>query len=229
MLYLKLFETEQERLSCADIYDYVAYVRESDKVYIHPYDYSQSYLTFIAKSNGTFNFSGSSNEEYIDNEIDKIINSIQYSTDNGTTWSALTQNATIDVNTGDKVLWKGEMTPIADEDNEIFVFVTFSASTATFNAQGNIMSLLYGDNFKNQTSLTGKDYAFYLLFGNEDEPGSNIQNPGSKIQNANNLILPPVTTIWGYGEMFSNCTLLVTAPNLPATTLTGRNCYSGMF
>ena len=35
MIYLKFFETEQERISCTDMYEYVPYVEESDKVYIH--------------------------------------------------------------------------------------------------------------------------------------------------------------------------------------------------
>jgi len=36
MLYLKLFQNEQERQACTDKYEYVSYTIESDKVNIHP-------------------------------------------------------------------------------------------------------------------------------------------------------------------------------------------------
>jgi len=36
MLYLKLFQTEQERQACTETQEYVSYTKESDKVNIHP-------------------------------------------------------------------------------------------------------------------------------------------------------------------------------------------------
>lgn len=83
---------------------------------------------------------------------------------------------------------------------------------------GNIMSLVYGDNFKGQTDL--KSNAFYNLFKN-----------CTTLRNAKNLILPATTLGLGcYSYMFSGCTNLITAPELPATTLTlGGDCYSHMF
>ena len=38
---------------------------------------------------------------------------------------------------------------------------TFS-STCNFILMGNIMTLLYGDDFVDEVSLSGKDYAFYF-------------------------------------------------------------------
>ena len=151
MVYLKLFNTEQERLSCTDNFEYVTYVEESDKVYIHLYDYSQDYLTFVAKSNGTFSFSGTSN--------DFITNKIQYSTNDGETWSEANQVVEINVNNGDKVMWKGEMNYISNSG-----VGSFYASTASFDVQGNIMSLLYNDIFADKTSLEDKFNIFLGLF-----------------------------------------------------------------
>ena len=86
------------------------------------------------------------------------------------------------------------------------------------NLRGNIMSLLYKDDFANKTDLTGKNYAFYKLFYSN-----------AKIVNANKLILPATTLAnYCYGNMFYGCTGLTTAPQLPATTLK-NGCYWYMF
>jgi hypothetical protein len=109
-------------------------------------------------------------------------------------------------------MWKGTMTP--QEDFGIGKF----SSTDNFDVQGNIMSLLFGDNYKGQTDLTGKDYAFYRLF---------YQN--TKVINTENLSLPATTLANScYRQMFRGCTSLVRAPKLPATTL-AELCYFYMF
>ena len=83
---------------------------------------------------------------------------------------------------------------------------------------GNVMSLIYGDNFVNQTDLTGINNAFYRLF---------YQN--TKLISAENLILPAITlSEYCYNQMFQGCTSLTTAPELPATTLASY-CYANMF
>jgi hypothetical protein len=108
-------------------------------------------------------------------------------------------------------MWKGTMTPQYDGVG------TFS-STANFDVQGNIMSLLYGDNFKGQIDLTGKYGVFKKLF---------YQN--TKVINAENLSLPATTLAdYCYQGMFGKCTNLTAAPQLPATTLT-TGCYQGIF
>lgn len=163
-------------------------------------DYSTNYLTFVAKRTGRFKFSGSTSS-----------NKISYSTDNGETWSTPTRSVDFVVNIGDTVMWKGTMTP--NSTNGIGLF---SASTASFDAQGNIMSLVYGDNFVSQTTLSG-NYQFRRLFQN------------TKIINAKDLILPATTlTHYCYQNMFYNCTSLTTAPELPATSL-ATYCYNIMF
>lgn len=164
------------------------------------HDYSQDYMTFVAKSGGTFAFSGTT-----------TANTISYSTDSGTTWSTPSTSVTINVNSGDTVLWKGNM--IANNNG----IGTFSNSTATFDAQGNTMSLLFGDNYNNQTSLSGKNYAFKYLF------------KGSKVVNSENMILPATTlSTRCYTWMFSGCTSMVTSPELPATTM-AECSYGNMF
>lgn len=92
------------------------------------------------------------------------------------------------------------------------------------NIGGNIMSLLYGDNFQNQNTFPNNSKrAFNDLFTKW------YGNPDNRIVNAGDLILPAITlTDYCYNGMFSGCTSLTTAPALPATTL-APSCYSDMF
>ena len=156
------------------------------------------YLTFEALENTTFTFSQ---------------NDLQFSLDEGATWTTLPAGtATPTLQAGERIMWKASgLTP-----SESVGIGKFS-STGKFNAEGNIMSLLYGDVFVGQTSLNGKDYAFCQLFAN------------SSVVNAENLVLPATTLAdYCYQYMFRDCTNLTTAPELPATTLVNR-CYYGMF
>ena len=156
-----------------------------------------TYLTFTATEQGRFNFSGEG---------------INYSTDNGTTWTSLASNTyTPTISAGSKIMWKGTITPGE------YGIGTFSA-TGYFTAEGTPMSLLYGDNFRGQTDLTGKDRAFNYLFGYN-----------SKITDASSIVLPATTLSERcYFQMFHYCTALTAAPALPATTL-ARECYGYMF
>ena len=144
---------------------------------------------------------------------------IEYSIDNGETWIS-TNNSdedvmiTINVLNGDKILWKGINDTFGMEDEwfENAYFIT----TCRCNVMGNIMSLLYEDNFKDKTMLNN-NYTFMGLFKN------------CSIVNAKNLILPATTLASQcYQSMFTGCTSLVTVPILPATTLS-YYCYRSMF
>lgn len=179
----------------------VTYEENSPDCGYTPKDYSQDYLTLIATSVGQIRFSGST-----------TANTISYSTDNGETWSIPRRSVMLDVNIGDTVMWKGTMTPNSSDG-----VGDFTDTRVTYNVQGNIMSLLYGDDFKNQTNLTGKDYAFYRLFASSD------------VIDAKNLILPATTlSSHCYDGLFSWCELLEQTPQLPATTL-ANSCYAYMF
>lgn len=174
-----------------------------------PHDYSQDYLTFVALEDGTFSFSGAS-----------TANCLSYSTDSGATWSEPARYITTPtITNGNTVMWKGSgMSPKSG-----YGIGTFCQTATRFDAQGNIMSLIFGDNFSGQTDLTGYAYVFYELFGSYN------RRIGSKIVNAENMILPATTlTNSCYQNMFFYCSSITTAPILPATTLKLR-CYRSMF
>lgn len=144
-----------------------------------------------------------------------------YSTDGGTTWNSFGPMTSFNLDTGDKIMFKNTGDDFALASEGSFTDPLFG-TTKTFNVYGNIMSLLYGDNFANQTSLpvpsTPNVYGNFLgLFF------------GSKVVDASNLILPATTLQEKcYNSMFYECTSLTTAPALPATTLSDA-CYLSMF
>lgn len=185
----------------------VSYVNEENKVYTTPensgqgsVDYSTMYTTFEALEDGTFSFSKNGTGE-----------DIQYSKDNGTTWTPLASGEKVSIVAGEKVMWKSTITPVSQ-----IGIGTFS-STNKFNVCGNIMSLLYGDSFKGITTFENLPYIFYGLFKHTD------------LIDASRLILPLETlTNSCYEEMFAYCKSLTTTPELPATTLAER-CYYNMF
>ena len=182
--------------------DTVIAYNSTDCGYTPPSDYNLQYLTFIPTvSPSVFSFQGTSS------------NTLSYSTDGGSTWHILVGESP-SISVGQKILFKGQCVPISGNDFGIGRF----SSTADFKAEGNVMSLLFGDNFTGQTSLSGKDYAFHDLF-----------NACRELTNCENLKLPATTLAYAcYGLMFADCSNLTKAPQLPSLNLSDW-CYDGMF
>ena len=219
---------------------YVAYIEDADRIDWNSkeiVDYTTEYLTFNILSAGTINWKAS------DTSITKTID---YKLNDGE-WTSITSNTgetapTITVNSGDKLQFRGNNAQYAT--NTYSRYNSFNGSTASFEVEGNIMSLIYGDDFKNNLTISST-CAFAVLFRN-----------CANLVSAENLVLPattlasncyeemfngcksltvapsvlPATTLknFCYNSMFWNCTSLTTAPALPATTL-AQNCYSNMF
>jgi len=119
---------------------------------------------------------------------------------------------------GDSIRFKGDNAAYASGgSNDTIVYCAFSG-TATFEARGNLMSLIDSTNFGNVDTLASGT-AFSRLFVN-----------CKGIISAENLFLGANTlTKQCYREMFSGCTNLTKAPlSLPATELADR-CYDSMF
>ena len=171
-------------------------------------DYSKQYLTFEVVDGGNITITASNAD---------VTKTIQYSTDNGSTWTSLTTSTTAQelggaLSVGDKVLVKGTNTAYGTSS-----YYNSFGGTAKVNVYGNIMSLISGDSFANSKTLTDS-YTFYRLF-----------YAYTNLLSAENLILTATTlTSHCYYGMFRGCTSLVTAPTLPATTL-ANFCYSNMF
>ena len=172
---------------------YVAYIEDADRIDWNSKtktDNKNKYLTFNITSNGNIN----------------VPTGTTYSI-NGAEWE--NTGTTITVNSGETIRFKG--------NNSTYNNNTFSGSTAGFEVEGNIMSLIYGDDFKNKLTIS-RDNTFANLFKN-----------CTKLVSAENLILPATAlATWCYASMFYGCTSLTTAPALPATTLKNY-CYYQMF
>ena len=193
---------------------------------------SEQYLTFIPLEDCTFS---------IQNNFDNS-ETILYSLDEGLNWNILKfSTSTPIITSGKKILWKGRLSYRNDRGIGWFI------STGQFNIKGNIMSLLYGDDFIGKTVFPKNEpgeFPFCLLFVNTDVvDASKLVLPAttltehcydSMFQNCESLvkaprILPATTLVDScYAEMFTGCTSLTTAPELPATTL-AEYCYANMF
>jgi len=165
------------------------------------------YMTFEVVNDGTITWQANSTTN---------TKTISYSTNNGSTWTSVTSSTSGvslgTFNAGQKVLIKGTNTAYGT-----ISYYNYFGGTAKVNVYGNIMSLIYGDNFTNQITLPASYTFKYLFYGY------------SKLLSAEYLVLPATTlTNSCYYDMFYNCTSMITAPELPATTL-ATSCYSNMF
>ena len=197
-------------------------------------DFSTEPLTFNILSAGTIRWAASNTA---------VTKTINYKVNDGG-WISITSRTdssapSITVNSGDKLQFRGNNAQYATSAKKYNSF----GGSALFEAEGNIMSLIYGDEFKNNSTISSTS-AFLALF-----------RGCTKLVSAENLVLPatslvrdcyvnmfrdctslttapalPATTLadYCYNSMFQGCTSLTTAPELPATTL-ANNCYSSMF
>ena len=180
---------------------YTQLSRRSAGVKSSDIDWEKQYLTFIPVENAVFNWTQNA-----------VGGHLEYSINGGQTWVTIANGkSTPTITAGSKVMCRGNLEPSSSDG-----IGTFSAS-GNYNAYGNIMSLLYYDNYYNsQLDSTKHEYAFYKLFESDTHL---LSAP----------LLTSTTLVHGcYGYMFDGCTSLTTAPALPATTL-ASGCYSFMF
>lgn len=142
------------------------------------------------------------------------ITNMQYSIDRGKTWNQYSEKDTL-FQPDQEVMFKN----ISNAGPQIYVeaYGNKGEFKAQFNASGNPLSLIYGDNFKNVTDISDKAQCLRKLFYDE------------YIVNAENLSLPATILSTGcYSSMFESCTKLISAPILPASILV-EFCYESMF
>lgn len=115
-------------------------------------------------------------------------------------------------------------------------------TTNNIKVGGNILSLIWSDQFENKTSLKSiySFYSFFSAIGPKLLSAKNLKIYGSSeagyknmFSGCTSLVDAPVimsTTVEKnlYQSMFSGCTSLTTAPALPATIMKAY-CYDNMF
>ena len=189
----------------------------SNKVYSSAIDYSTEYF-FVE------NLTNSSNtltiKETVPSGASRPTSLTIYRSTDKTTWTSMgntsTAGITYSIPANSKVYLKATADRWAHTSSSSYRTISCSSN---FAIGGNIMSLLKGDSFIGQTTLTGNK-TFYNLFYNI-----------TTLKNIDKLVLPATTLIsYCYQSMFNGCTGLTTLPSdlLPATTLT-EYCYNQMF
>ena len=195
------------------------------------YDYRDNlnYLTFYCDEAGTIGWKYDYDAS--------VARTIQYSKDFGATWTNLTSTAdgaTVAVNAGDIVWFKGNNTEYSD--GRISNKFTLSNKAHVY---GNVNSLTGNNTSVNASCFAGLFYDCSNLYTYEHKkiilPATVLGNNcySNMFAGCNNLTTAPelpATTLAQdcYIFMFADCTSLTTAPELPATTLT-KFCYEHMF
>jgi len=200
-----------------------------------PIDYSLEYLTItsLADSNSIIFVANSSS----------YTKTIEWSVDK-TTWTSITSatssNTITTLNTGEKLYLRGTNTTYCSSGTNYTAIR--SSDNKQFNVSGNILSLVYGDNFANYTTLTGERNFSQMFRGSKVVNASNLilsktntRSFQSMFRECNDLLYPPTvtdTTIQSYAvnEMFYDCTSLADASNvMPNVTTLSSECCGQMF
>ena len=149
-------------------------------------------------------------ESLIEETTFSVNTQIKYSL-NRSSWVTASANTNIILSSNDRIRISTRLSPAT---SDVYRPLRISGS---FNVSGNIMSLLYGDDFIGQTIISNPcalAYLFYKCTG---------------LVSAENLILPATElTTACYAGMFEGCTNMIKAPLLPATK-TSSGCYKRLF
>ena len=178
----------------------------------------------------------------------------EYSVDDGETWETISYSRDYGRSTyselipkGKKVLLKNLKSSNTNTGNAFRIL-----ASSFFHLEGNVMSLIYGDNFVGKRTcgyfraLTSvfKGNLFLTNIDNLVLPATSLSSQCylEMFMNCKSLVtvpsdLLPATDLTPvddyvstacYGSMFKNCTSLTNVPRLPATTLS-ESCYVDMF
>ena len=199
-----------------------------------PIDYSSMPLTFEIISGGTVVYT-------MTPQVWSSALTIEYSSDNGNTWSSITPTTEIAVSAGDKLMFRGDNAHYGA--GTVGAYGMFSAGTAMFKAYGNILSMIYSHNFETATTAeyvstftcffmncTGLVDASNLVLMSYDAPDKCYMHMFSGCISLVAAPKLPAEIVYNecYSHMFDGCTSLTDAPDLPATSLT-YYCYADMF
>ena len=184
--------------------------------------YNEQYLTFYYLESGQ--------------AVINFKKAVDYSTDNGSTWTSVTDLDVIRMNVseGDKILFKG--------DNVKYDSMC-EFTGPTFNVYGNIMSMINSTGFTTATTIGNGAFEKMFYHCASLISAENLVLPATNIGDYcyNNMFndcynltkvpaLLPATTLkpFCYYNMFRGCSRITNTPELPATALT-RSCYDSMF
>ena len=196
-------------------------------------------LTFDILTNGVIRWVAESTD-YSGITIEYKLNDGEWTEINSATGDSA---PSISVSAGDVVQFRGDNAFYANGYDA--QWNGFSGTTCSFNAKGNIMSMIDSVNFKDLEEFSGSTAHNFVSFFNsapiisaEDLilPATSITEDcySNMFLNCQNLTTAPrelpaeMLEDFCYFGMFKDCTSLTVAPKLPATTL-AEGCYNNMF
>ena len=200
-------------------------------------DYSNYYFTIESLQD--------SNQIKMQKNGSGINPTLSYSLDDGETWTTTTISGNTvfaTINTGDKIIFKGNNTAFATAWDKYYYFT----ASKQFNVYGNIMSIINGDNFKENSEFdSSSTHQFAGLFRTTYlVDASNLILPALTLyvssyngmfRGASNLVYGPKTLpalnipMDGYSSMFEGCVKLVEGPEILATSVSGCTALNRMF
>ena len=146
----------------------------------------------------------------------KAPSSLEYSINEGS-WT-VGDNEMKTLNAGDVIYFRSDAQTRVGSN----IFKLSSGTTQSLEVAGNIMSLVYGADFRDKTVIPCEKCFSNLFYTSDTAPVRSLRKAG-------NLILPATTlTNNCYAGMFAKCSSLTTVPALPATTMK-KECYRDMF
>lgn len=146
---------------------------------------------------------------------------LQYSTDckTWTDWNNARESRRVSINKGSKLYVKGVNSALSYSYNKYFVFQNFDdfSNMGSMKVSGNIMSLIYGEDFEDKTVISEK-YCFSRIFRDLNSCITEVD-----------LTLPATTLSEScYSQLFAlNATVKKIKLILPAVELV-KNCYTQM-
>lgn len=165
---------------------------------------------FMSSSKVAFDYSNYMTIEALDDEV-KITytKDIEYGV-NGIGWNKYIKGFDIIIKKGQLISFKNNLTP--GFSNGEFAIV------GKCNLRGNCLSMIFGDNAKDNKDISLYKNSLIGLF-----------DGCTGIQSVDENFLPATKLApFCYKNMFDGCSSLVNAPELPATTL-AEGCYNEMF
>lgn len=199
----------------------LARVYRGDHVIVwEPHKYDEMYLTLEVvntDSVGSFYFESASG---VSPALD-----IEFSMDGGNTWIQYSSSTSVqrEMRVGDKVMVRGNNATYSHYSEQMEDYDCGSRLgilNSDFSVYGNAMSLIFGDNFIGQTTLTSANDSCFLSLFMPVGSGMCVE--------AKDLILPATTLSDScYMGMFHNTAVKI-APALPARNI-AYSCYHSMF
>lgn len=158
---------------------------------------------------------------------------IEYSTDksNWSTKGDTSNELSFTLNAGSKIYlrcntskWSYTISTISPSAGSLGAAnYCWNSITGCSKIGGNILSLIYGNEFDGTQTTLKSTWSFVQIFSEATDSTYNTD-----LVDASKLILPANPRSYGYAYMFYRCYSLTAAPALPATTL-AQNCYLQMF